>query len=137
MICDHKRPPKPGSGGVKTPSPELLAKKIQPVMDRMTARAKELGWSPNQTAEESKAAIKQPTFVYAKLESCWGPWKKGKDGNKGGFIIRWGAEKVGFGEFTFSIKNRKAICATECMSEGFVRAAIDHFLRTSVVYEHR
>ncbi len=116
---------------------KVLGARLAPTLDRMTAKAKELGWSPKQSKAESEEAARMPKFVYVKYARGWGPWKRGKEGNQGGFVLSWGAEKIGFGETTFILKDKKIICETECMSEGFIRAAVDHFLRTAVVYEHR
>lgn len=116
---------------------KALKGKLGEELNRMTAKAKELGWSPNMSKAENDAAARRPKFVYVKYARGWGPWKRGKDGNQGGFVLSWGAEKIGFGETTFILKNKKIICETECMSESFIRAAVDHFLRTGVVYEHR
>lgn len=118
--------------------PKKFQKKAAEAIADMAGKAQELGWSPNTPPEESKKAMDEPKFVYAKLDRVWGPWKrKGGRGNDGGFVLRWGAEKVGFGEFTFYIKKKKVICETECMGQSFVRGAFEHFLRTSVVFENR
>lgn len=103
---------------------------------QMAAKAMELGWSPNAPAADAKQAMNEPEFVYVKMGEIWGPWKrKGGLGNDGGFILRWGAKGVGFGELTFSFKAGKMVCSTECMGQKFVQAALRHFFTTSVEYK--
>lgn len=109
-------------------------KKLEKAVKGMEAKAKELGWSPATSPEESRAAIDEPVFVSVKLEEAWGPWKRGKKGNQGGFILAWQAEKVGFGQITFCLKDGVAVCSTECMPKVFVRRALEHFLATNVSY---
>lgn len=102
----------------------------------MAAKAMELGWSPKQSAKESGDAIDNPSFVYVKLERIWPKWKKGKAGNDGGFIVRWGAEKVGFGELSFYLKKGKLYCDTECMGTKFPKAVMAALME-SVEYVQR
>lgn len=109
--------------------------KLKRAVDGMEAKARELGWSRTSSAEEVKKAIDEPKFVYVKLEEIWGPWKRGKSGNQGGFAVTWGAEKIGFGEITFCIKDGKVICDTECMSKGFVRSVMLHLLETGILWD--
>lgn len=115
----------------KKPDREEIAK----ALPRIVGKALELGWSPSLSNEESKAALEAPKVVYCKLGDIWGPWKRGKSGNQGGFTIEWGVEKVGYGEITFVIKDGKTICDTECMGPAFVKAVLLHFLANSVIYD--
>lgn len=52
---------------------------------------------------------------------CWGENER----NKGGFIVRWSKPHCGFGELTFSVKNGKLHCDTECMSRRFVSQVLE------------
>lgn len=108
----------------KTPNidPEKLAEAIR----KASAKAEELGWSANNTAEESRAAMDNPKFVSVKLS---------EDLPAGGFILEWQAEKIGFGQITFYVKNKQLLCDTECMGRDFVKAAMLHFLENSVIYD--
>lgn len=104
--------------------PEKLAEAVQ----GMAAKAQELGWSLNRSREEARAAADNPKFVYVKV---------GEDQPMGGFILDWGAEKVGFGQITFYTKDNRLVCDTETMGADFVKAAMLHFLENSVIYDPR
>ena len=101
-------------------------KKLKKAVIGMEAKAKELGWSLSTPASDARKAMEQPQFVSVKL---------GDSLANGGFILQWQAEKVGFGEITFYVKKKKLICDTECMGPGFVKAAMLHFLESSVLYD--
>jgi hypothetical protein len=116
--------------------PKKLHKKAAAAVVGMAHKAMELGWSPNTPAEEARKAVREPKFVYVKMEQIWGPWRRrGGKGNAGGFLLRWGAEGVGFGEMQFSFKRGRMYCDTECMGMDFIRAAFDHFLKNEVLYD--
>jgi hypothetical protein len=106
--------------------PKFDRKKIAETMRRAASKAQELGWSPNLSPEESKEAVDRPKFVSVKI---------GAGQPVGGFILEWQAEKVGFGEITFYVKNKQLLCDTECMGPAFVKAAMLHFLENSVIYD--
>jgi len=46
----------------------------------------------------------------------------------GGFILKWSAKNIGFGELTFLCEGRKTICETECMSREFIDQAVKFWL---------
>lgn len=118
------------------PSKKKLDSKVVKVIMQSMGKAKELGWNPSATPQEQKDALSNPKFVYAKMGEVWGPGKKrGDKGNGGGFTVHWGAEKVGFGELTFWIKDGKVFCDTECMDALFVQQTMAHFLKTQVIYD--
>lgn len=79
--------------------------------------------------------MKKYKFMYVKLGDTWDPWEKDGRSNDGGFCLDWGAEDIGFGQLTFYKKDGKTICLTECMSEEFVKQAIDYFAN-SIKLEH-
>lgn len=117
----------------KGPSREKIAKALK----GMAAKASELGWSPGRPADEVQKAMDEPKFVYVKLDRVWGPWKDRNIGNDGGFVITWGAEKVGFGELTFCVekKGRRVVCDTECMGgQKWAKAVMAEFLK-NIVYD--
>lgn len=107
----------------KNVDPEKLAEAVE----KAANKARELGWSPGKSREELMDALDNPKFVYVKV---------GEDQPKGGFILDWGAEKVGFGQITFYVNSKKQLaCDTEAMGADFVKSAMLHFLENSVVYD--
>lgn len=110
----------------KKKHPKIDPKQLCDAVRKMAAKAGELGFSPNQTKEELEAARKALKFVYVKVS---------EDVPKGGFILDWGVEGIGFGQITFYEKNGKLACDTETMGRSFVKAALLHFLENSVVYD--
>ncbi len=61
-------------------------------------------------------------FVEVVMECCWGAIPGHH--NQGGFVVRWGARGIGFGELSFSIKDGVVHCDNECMSRRFCRGAL-------------
>jgi len=61
---------------------------------------------------------KDGVFTEAKID-----WI-GKCGRKSGFVVRWGANGVGFGEITFVLDKGRLGCWSECMSRDFVKRAL-------------
>jgi len=110
----------------KKKRPKIDPKKLCDAVRKMGAKAMELGWSPTQSKEEREAAQKDLKFVYVKVS---------EDVPKGGFILDWGAEGIGFGQITFYEKKKQLVCDTETMGRSFVKAALLHFLEHSVVYD--
>lgn len=106
--------------------PNIDPEKLADAVKKMALKAQELGFSPNQSKEELEAARKNLKFVYVKVS---------EDVPKGGFILDWGVEGIGFGQITFYEKNGKLTCDTETMGRSFVKAALLHFLENSVVYD--
>lgn len=106
--------------------PKIDPEKLAAAVKKMALKAEELGFSPNQSKEELEAARKNMKFVYVKVN---------EDVPKGGFILDWGVEGIGFGQITFYEKNNQLACDTETMGRSFVKAALLHFLENSVVYD--
>lgn len=119
----------------KGPSKEQVAKAVV----KMAVKAGELGWSPGRSADEVQKAIDEPKFVYVKLDHVWGPFRNQivPGGNEGGFVLKWGVEKVGFGELTFCLKtDGRVVCDTECMGgKKWAEVVLAEFLRMAVVYD--
>ena len=61
---------------------------------------------------------KDGVFTEAKIDYIW------KRGRKGGFVVRWGANGVGFGEITFVLEKGRLRCWSELMSRRFVKDAL-------------
>ncbi len=53
-----------------------------------------------------------------------------------GFVLRWGAENLGWGELDFKqCANGTIECRTECMSKAFVEAALKVFVEKLTILE--
>ena len=72
--------------------------------------------------------MKKYKFLYVKLGNTWTAWEKNGDGNDGGFVLDWATDGIGFGQLSFLKKDGKTVCEAECMSDEFVKAALDYFL---------
>lgn len=116
-------------------SPKKLKKGVLRIMRSMVGKAMELGWSPYLTDKECKAAIDAPKFVYCRVTEMWGPWKRGKNGNDGGFLVSWGAEKVGFGELSICMKKGNLCVDTEAMGPEFARRALWYLFKNGAVFD--
>jgi hypothetical protein len=110
----------------KKKRPKIDPEKLANAVKKMASKAQELGWSLTQSRDASREAMENPKFVYVKLS---------EDQPMGGFILDWGAEKVGFGQITFYVKKKRLVCDTETMGPRFVKAAMLHFLDKSVIYD--
>jgi hypothetical protein len=121
--------------GKKNQKPKPTRKEILQAMRGMMGKAMELGWSPHQTEEESREAMEKPKFVYCKMSRIWGPWKRGKRGNDGGFIVAWGAEKVGFGELSVCCKNGRMYADTEGMGAPFARLVLWNLFKNVTTFD--
>jgi hypothetical protein len=108
---------------------------LKKVLPGMIGKAEELGWSANHSLEEVDEALRNPKFVYVNLREIWGPWKRGKLGNKGGFALEWGADKIGFGEIQFCLKGGRLVCDTECMGKAFVEKALLFLINTKTLFD--
>lgn len=113
------------------PTRRELSKAVQ----SMAGKAMELGWSPRQTEEESREAMDKPKFVYMRVSKFWGPWKRDKLGNDGGFTLSWGAEKVGYGELTMYLKKGKLYADTEGMGASFSRMVLLNLFRNGITFD--
>ena len=71
-----------------------------------------------------KSQDKAYTFQYVRLGYAW------QLDDQVGFILKWAADNIGFGELTFIKDSNGTICETECMSKKFIKAALEHFLNT-------
>lgn len=86
------------------------------------------GSNPPASANDNK--MKEYKFLYVELGNTWEAWKKDDRGNDGGFVLNWAADGIGFGQLSFIKEGEKTVCHTECMSDEFVKAALNHFLNT-------
>jgi len=85
-------------------------------------------WNGDVKLLSAKPATKDSSaidFVEIRIGATWVRWRKGKQGNDGGFVLCWGAKGVGFGEVTFSKdKDNKLHVQSECMGREFVKKAL-------------
>jgi hypothetical protein len=74
--------------------------------------------------------MRRTTFSFEGVYVGWS--HKLKDRETIGFS--WAAQGIGFGELSFgrSLPGGDWTCDTECMSKGFVLAALQHFLQTTL-----
>lgn len=77
--------------------------------------------------------MKKYKFIYVQLKSTW---KSNPGVNDGGFILKWAAKNVGFGELAFYKKDNKTICDNECMDRNFINQAIQYWLN-SIEYKDK
>jgi hypothetical protein len=83
-----------------------------------------------KTTEELMAA---PAFAEIRLESAWKKWRKGENGNNGGFMIRWGVQGIGFGEITIYLNRRGNLaCRGEGMGKSFVKKALAALIDSAI-----
>jgi len=61
---------------------------------------------------------KDGVFTEAKIDRIW------KYGRGFGFVVRWGANGIGFGEITFVLDKGRLRCWSELMSRRFVKKAL-------------
>jgi len=78
---------------------------------------------------------KKYDVMFANLAYAWGKSER----DNGGFVIKWEADDIGFGELTFYNKKRSGmdasdlICESESMSEEFVLAVLKVFLNSATI----
>src|SRR4029078_11963766 len=93
----------------KKKRPKIDPKKLCDAVRKMALKAQELGWSPTQTQEQGEAAQKNLKLVYVKVS---------EDVPKGGFILDWGAEGIGFGQITFYDKEQQLLRDPEALGRS-------------------
>lgn len=92
--------------------------------------------------EERRAALENPEFVYVNINHVFTRSSEPKTGEmlEGGFVLDWGAKKIGFGQIRFwqkgkDVRKLRIECESECMGTEFVRKALLHFAKTAKILE--
>ena len=73
------------------------------------------------------------TVTGAEIEQVWGRWRRGKNGNDGGFDVAWQTKSAGFGHATFYLKKGKLHCSNECMGREFLKAIMCRLVEEAIL----
>lgn len=95
------------------------------------------------TPEERKQAMENPEFVYVNINHVWTKTTAPDPDRgmlEGGFVLDWGAKKIGFGQLEFrqygtDVKNLKIECRSEHMGPNFVKKALEFFVNSLTIVE--